>query len=257
MFEPPVQELIRLPPTGTYVWKLPYEAPGTLCEIFATEDSRRQNLVLYAFRKVDGFRRCWEAIGKPGDPYDLIGAVMTCISWHLGPLPRRADYRRQLRLTAKRAESAAVALEALSSVIGMNRDGWLLRLKNASLPDPTDPKTIEDLRNMASGLQRMLERGAFEDRGSRPKMMAFRQLIQSLARIFADVTGHRAAVTYDPYRQGYGGKFWDFVEIVRPIAAELIATSGRPIAQPATDLARGKFIERTLAAAAMDKTPAV
>jgi hypothetical protein len=105
-------------------------------------------------------------------------------------------------LTAKRAESAAVALEALSSVIGMNRDGWLLRLKNASLPDPTDPKTIEDLRNMAAGLQRMLERGAFEDRGSRPKMRAFERLIQSLARIFADVTGHRAAVTYDPHRPG-------------------------------------------------------
>ena len=27
----------RLPPTGTYVWKLPDEAPGTLGEIFAAE----------------------------------------------------------------------------------------------------------------------------------------------------------------------------------------------------------------------------
>jgi hypothetical protein len=170
-----------------------------------------------------------------------------CISWHLAPLDRLADHRRKLRLSAKHAEAAAAALEAFSSVIA--RDGWMLRLKNAALPDPSDPRIIEELRNTAAGLRRMLERGAFEDQGGRPNMMAFKRLIQSLARIFEDATGRPAAVTYDHYRPGYKGRFWNLVEIVRPIAAELIATSGRPIAQPKTHLARGKFIERTLAGA--------
>jgi hypothetical protein len=57
---------------SAYVWTLPDEEPGALEEIFAAEDGRRQNLVLYEIRKVDGFCECWEAIGTPGDPYDLI-----------------------------------------------------------------------------------------------------------------------------------------------------------------------------------------
>jgi hypothetical protein len=247
-------------PVEPHVWRLPNEAPGTLREIFDAEDSRRQNLVLCAFRKVDGFRRCWTAIGKQGDPYRLIDAVMTCISWHLNPIDRLAEHRRRMRMAANRANAAAFALQELSTSIDqIGRDGWLLRLKGTGLPDPTDPRIIADLHNLGAGLDRMLARGAFRDEGGRPKMLAFARLIQSLARVFEDSTGERAGLTLnqhaDPPR--YEGRFWDLVEIVRPIVAEIIARSRTgAFAEPNSGRARGKFIERMLARTAMDKTPA-
>jgi hypothetical protein len=141
----------------------------------------------------------------------------------------------------------------------IERTAWLCRLKDLGLSDPADPRVIRDLANLAAGLDSMLARGAFLDRGSRPKMAAFGRLIQDLARIFERTTGQRAGLSYyqyaDPPR--YEGRFWDLVEIVRPVAAAIIAKSGCPhLAEPKRDFARGKFIERALAEAHIDKTPA-
>jgi hypothetical protein len=241
-----------------YIWNLRDEAPGTLEEIFAAEDSRPQNLVLYEIRKDDGFRKCWEAIGAPGDPYDLIQAVTSCISCHLKPLDRVADHRRELCLVARRAEAAAKALEELATAINRGRDGWTLRLNEAGLPDPTDARTIANLRNLATGLDDMLARGALSDRGGRSKMVAFERLIRDLAGVFQRATGRPAAVTRDHHRpEGYSGRYWDFVEIVRPIATAIIETSGAgSLRQPATEPARGKFIESVLKKARTEKTRA-
>jgi hypothetical protein len=243
-------------PSEPYTWRLPGEAPGTLAEIFAAEDSRAQNLVLSALRDANGFRRCAEAIGIAANPYDLIGAVMGCISVHLHPMARLADIRRRMRLTAQRARGAAAALQEFSSSMDqIERAAWLWRLKDLRIPDPTDPRVIRDLRNLAAGLDSVLARGAFKDRGGRSKMAAFDRLLQSLARVFEDTTGERATLTYNPYGPRYEGRFWEFVEIVRPIAAAIIAKSRvEPLAEPKTDLARGKFIERALARTIMDKT---
>ena len=240
-------------PSESYTWRLPGEAPGTLTEIFDAEDARAQNLVLSALRDANGFRRCAEAIGVAANPYDLIGAVMICINAHLHPLRRRADHSHRMRIAAKRAQTAAVALQKLSSSIDqIERAAWLWRMKDLGIPDPTDSRVIRDLHSLAAGLDRLLARGAFKDRGGRLKMAAFDRLIRSLARVFEEATGKRAALTYSPYRSRYEGRFWEFVESVRPIAAAII----EPLAEPRTDLARGKFIERALARASMDKTSA-
>jgi hypothetical protein len=112
-------------PGRHHVWKLPEEEPGTLTEIFASEDSRRQNLILLELQRVNAFRRCAEAIGVAVDPYDLILAVMSCINWHLNPLYRPADHRRKLKTFASRARIAATALSKLSSSIDQaGRLGW-------------------------------------------------------------------------------------------------------------------------------------
>jgi hypothetical protein len=179
----------------TYVWRLPDETPGTLEEIFAAEDSRAQNLVLYEIRKVDGFRRSCEAIDAKVDPYDLILAVMTCIHAHLHPLDRPADRRRRLQLNAKRARTAMTAEEFLAALDNPFRDAWLWRLKDSGFEYPADPRIITDLRNLAIGLEDMLTRGALKETGGRPSMAAFKRLIQELARVFECATGRRAAVT--------------------------------------------------------------
>jgi hypothetical protein len=239
------------------VWTLPHEEPGTLEEIFAAEDGRRQNLVLYEIRKVDGFRKCWEAIGTPGDPYDLILAVMFCINVHLRALPRLADFRCGLRIVARRADEAAKALEELGTAVDkVGREAWSYRLEAAGLPDVTDPRTIADLRHIAAHLDGVSARRAFRDTGGRLKMAAFEELVRGLARIFEHATGRRATITRDHHRSGgYSGRFWDFVEIVRPIMTVIIETSGAgSLAQPASEVARGKFIEEVLKKVRTEKT---
>jgi len=233
-----------MPPSEPFVRRLPDEAPGTLAEIFDAEDSRRQNLILYEFRKVDGFRRCSEAIGSPLDPYDLISAVAACIQCHLNPRKRLAAYRRELFENARCAEQAAAALEQLSSALGRSgREGWRWRLEREGLPDPTDARTIANLRDLATGFDSMLAKGAFADGGGRPKKAAFDILIHGLAPVFKNATGNGATISWDPYQDKYSGKFYDFVEIVRQIAADIIETSGKPLEQPTTHSARGKFIQ--------------
>jgi hypothetical protein len=247
-----------------YVWRLPGEAPGTLAEIFAAEDSRAQSLVLYELREVDGFRRCWEAIGASGNSHELIGAVMVCINQHLTPLNRPADHRRRMRVAANRAHAAAVALYELSSSMNeVERIAWLWRLESQRLPDPTDPRIIAEIRNLAARLGYVVARG-HKDQGGPSKKMAFERLISRLADVFESATERRATLTYDPSENPprYRGKFWEFVEIVRPVAAGIIAKSGEPpLTQSVTELARGKFIARALVArrrrsGSMDKTPA-
>jgi hypothetical protein len=245
-------------PAESYVWRLPNEAPGTLAEIFAAEDSRRANLLLYELQKANAFRRCSEAIGVAVDPYELILAMMNCIGCHLNPLDRPADYRSRMRILARCARAAAAALDELSSSLNRTRLGWSVRFKLSGLPDPTNPEIIKDLYSLAAGLESMLAGGAFKDRGGAPKMWAFEVLIRALARIFENVTGRRAAITRDEYRgPGYGGKFWDLVEIVRPVVAAIIETSGAgPFRQPLTEGARGKFIEQALKRFRTEKTRA-
>src|SRR6202040_1629587 len=111
-------------------------------------------------------------------------------------------------------------------------------------PDPTDPRLISELHDMAS----VLPPGAFKDEGGRRKMRAFEYLIRRLARAFETATGRRATLTRDHYgSSAYSGRFWNFVEIIRPVAAAIIETSeAGSLAQPETEVARGKFIEGVL-----------
>ena len=241
---------------SAHVWHLPGERPGTLEEIFAAEDSRRQNLALVEIRKVDGFRKCSEVAGAPVDPYDLILAVMVCISFHLHPLDRRSHHRRELRLLSQAAEKAAKALEELATAISQSgRQAWEWRLCEAGFSDPTDPRLISHLRDLSAGLDYSLAQG-FKDRGGRSRMMAFEQLVRNLARIFERTTGQPATLTRDHFRVvGYSGRFWDFVEIIRPITAAIIETSGTgPLEQPASEIAHGRFIEKVLEKVRTEKT---
>jgi hypothetical protein len=243
-----------------YIWRLPKEEPGTLEEIFSAGDGRRNNLVLYEIRKVDGFRKCWEAIGRPGDPYHLIFAVMICIATHLSPEYRIADHRRELRAAAQIFKKTAIALEELATATNrVGRSGFLIGLSNSGICDPTDPQLIGHLRRISASLDRLSTRELFKDTGGRPGKKAFARLVRELARVFEDATGKRATITRDHYRaSGYSGRFWDLVEIVRPIAATIIEVSGAgSLAQPETDVARGKFIEEILKRVRTEKTRAV
>jgi hypothetical protein len=240
---------------SAYVWSLPDEKPGTLKEIFAAEDSRCQNLALVEIREVDGFRRCSEAARASVDPYDLILAVMGCINIHLHPLRRPADYRRELHEIARCAEDAARALERLATAISQSgRENWVRRFNLPGIPDPTDRHLILELHSMAS----VLPPGAFKDKGGRRKMRAFEYLIRRLAGAFEAATGSRAAVTRDHYSlSGYSGRFWNLVEIIRPVGAAIIETSGAgSLVQPKSEVARGKFIEEVLKKVRTEKTRA-
>ena len=199
----------------------------------------------------------WTLPNEEPDPYDLILAVMFCINVHLRPRPRRADFGRGLHVVARCADEAAKALEALGTVIDrVGRVGWSYRLEAARLSDVTDPRTIADLRHIAAHLDGISARRAFRDTGGRPKMAAFEEFVLELARIFERATGRRAALTHDHYgSSGYGGRFWNFVEIIRPVAASIIETSGAgSLAQPGTEVARGKFIEEVLKKVRTEKT---
>jgi hypothetical protein len=134
--------------------------------------------------------------------------------------------------------------------------GFLTGLRVAGLSDPTDPRMITHLRNIAASLDHLLTRGAFKDMGGRPRMRAFGALIRGLARVFEDATGRRATITRDHFRSGgYSGRFWNFVEIIRPIATTIIETSGAgSLGQPKTEVARGKFIEEVLKKVRTEKT---
>jgi hypothetical protein len=238
---------------SAYVWSLPDEKPGTLKEIFDAEDSRRANLALVEISKLDGFRACSEIAGAPVDPDDLLLAVMGCINIHLHPLGRLADYRRELRKIARCAEDAAKALERLATAIEESgRENWVRRFSLTGAPDPTDRPLISELHDIAS----VLPPGAFKDKGGRRKMRAFEYLIRRLARAFEAATGRRATLTRHHYRSSrYSGRFWNFVEIIRPVAASIIETSGAgSLAQPGTEVARGKFIEDVLKKARTEKT---
>lgn len=182
---------------------------------------------------------------------------MICIAVHLRPEYRLADHHRELRMAAQNYKKAAMALEELTRSTDRGwRVGFLTGLSEAGFSDPTDPRMIAHLRNIAASLDRLLTRGAFKDMGGAPRMRAFGALIRELARVFEDATGKTAAITRDHYRpEGYSGRFWDFVEIVRPIVAAVIGISGAgSLAQPKNEVARGKFIEEFLKKARTEKT---
>lgn len=244
-----------------HVWELPDEKPGTLEEIFGAEDGRRGHLIFSEISKRDGFRMCWQAIRKSGDPDDLVLAVMACINVHLHPQERHASIRRGLQIAACRAEEAAKALEALATVLSRDaRERWVWHYSVAGLPDPTDPRLAASLGDMVTVFFKdLLTSGAFKDQGGRSKMAAFRVLVRRLARVFEQATGSRATVTRNHHKpEGYGGRFLDLVEIVRPIAAAIIETSkAGSLAHPATKAARGKFIEEVLKKRRTEKTRSV
>jgi hypothetical protein len=230
------------------VWELPGEPPGTLAEIFSAEDSRRNNLILYELRKVDAFGRCWEAIGAKGDGYALIWAIVTCINVHLRVPYGDAEFCRDLKETSRSAERVAAALEELKTTTErIGTAGFLAGLKEMGFPDITDPKLAKYLRQMATGLRELAARDAFKTSGGRPQMRAFRHLVDKLARLFEDATQRYPSLTHDENRPGgYGGRFWEFVEVVRPIVVEILERSGSQLSQPSTPGARGKFIEGVL-----------
>lgn len=247
---------LRHTPGGRPVWEIPDEEPGTLAEIFAAEDSGRQNLVLYALRDANAFRRSAEAIGKPVDPYEVILAVMACINEHLFWPAHFDEHRRwlrsrrpQLRRFAKHIRTMAAALERSSKSI--DDIGWWLRPPEG----PDFAVVLSDLRRFADGIDRRLDSGAFKDREGRPRMLAFGRLIRDLASVFERAVGRSATMTRDHYRpEGYGGRFWNFVEIVRPVAAAIIEQSQAGVlAEPATGPARGKYIEETIGRARSEK----
>jgi hypothetical protein len=226
------------------------EAPAALAEIFADADADDgRNRVLYEFCVADGFRKSRKAIGTAGNaydmlyPYDLLDSVLTCIRLHLTPRRRLAEDRRQWRVIAKRLHAAAMALEELSRELPPSAPfgGW----EEIGLSNPTDRRTIEKLRNMAAELDGALNlKVAKVSTGTR--MAAFAHLIKSLAIIYTRVTKRPAALTYDDPSGAYKGDFWNLVEIVRPIAAGIIAKGGgQPLAEPEGDGARAMFIIRT------------
>jgi hypothetical protein len=237
----------QMPLNNTYVWELPDEVPGTLEEIFAAEDSRCSNLIIYEFRSVDGFRKCWEAIGVPGDPYDLIGAVRRCIGWHLKPIIRQIDYQNSLRDRVRYTKVATTALEKLSLSINNSSRIGLLSINNARNSDSTVSHTIEYLKTMTITLDSILAK-SLKNKGGRPKKVAFRQLILGLAGAFEGATGNRPTITRNHHVEGgYGGKFWNLVEVVLPIVNKIIQTSrASSLDKPASDGARGKYIEELL-----------
>jgi len=187
---------LRLGPGGVSVWEIPDEEPGTLADIFDAEDSRRQNLVLYALRDARAFRRCAAAIGAAVDPYELILAVMSCINAHLRPPDRLADYRRRMRITAKSAHAAAEALQELSSSMDeIERAAWLWRLKDLGISTRQTHTSSPISATWRLASIACLLGGALKDRGGRSKMAAFERLLQDLARIFERATGRPPTIT--------------------------------------------------------------
>jgi hypothetical protein len=182
---------------------------------------------------------------------------MVCIAVHLKPEHRISHRRRELLSIIRNLTKTATKLEQLAcSIDGTGHVGFLTGLSVAELSDPTDPRTIKYLRGCAANLKHLLTQKAFRDTGGPPRMKAFGALISELARVFQGATGKPAALTHDHYNpSGYSGRFWSFVEIIRLVPAAIIETSGTgSLAQPATEVARGKFIEGVLKDVRTEKT---
>jgi hypothetical protein len=270
--------------TKLHIWSLQNEAPGTLIEIFAAEDSRRQNLVLEALKEANAFQKCSDIIGafdshEPAPAakahtaealvanrrlfftYDLISAVGSGIACHLGPKPRPSSFGHNNRRTAKFAREAATALENLSaSFKELGGPGWGAP-ELWGFPDPTDERTIKSLRNLADGLDGIFDRGTykediFTDTGGRPKKIAFQRLIAELAGAFERATGKRATIWKNHQKaSGYDSAFLKFVEVVLPVVRSIIQKSGvDPLDEPISSN-RGEFINSLLMARRRRKTP--
>jgi hypothetical protein len=84
------------------------------------------------------------------------------------------------------------------------------------------------------------------DKGGRDRMVAFEMLIHRLAVAYEEAKERPAAVTYNHHQKRHGGPFVRVVNVLLPIVDKLAATSGRPLAQPATEYARGQKIRTVL-----------
>ena len=81
--------------------------------------------------------------------------------------------------------------------------------------EPSNPRIIADLRNLAAGLKSTLARGALMDSGGAPKKAALDRLVQGLARVFENATGRLAGLTDSRHAHPprYEDRFWDLVEM--------------------------------------------
>jgi len=195
-------------------------------------------------------------VGSPRIDFrsDLVEAVCVCVL--MARQKRTSELRRELTRLSQRAQAAAAALDrlrdAITSVAADHRD---LLFDELRLGDTTDsdwvlatiapaPELVQQWRRLASGAQRL--GNSLKDRGGPQPFLGFKLLVLGLADAFGRATNRPAAITWDAHRERYRGRFWDLVELVRPIAGAIATRRGTPLPQPATDQARGKFIERVL-----------
>jgi hypothetical protein len=176
----------------------------------------------------------------------IADAIVFCACVHAVPSKRYADIRKELTGIQKRAAAAASAVAALRDALHTAAMGEALKKHAPSLNDA-------EFKELGARAGRAAAALVGKDKGGRPQMRAFDGLVRLLADAFSRATGDRATITWHEHHRQYEGRFWTLVEAVLPKAAAFAALSGRPLAQPNSPTARGKFIQRHTFGS-MDKT---
>jgi hypothetical protein len=166
-----------------------------IAESFRERGWQAANLVRAEIVRVNGFARCWNAIGAQGDHWDLVNAIGGLVDRQLrGRPPRPGAFKRDLLLQAKNARAAATAIQAFLPAAGCGPQRWV-----------TLHSQIERLNSAADWWERTA--ATLTDPGGPRGMGPFKGLILDLATMFERATGKPATLTYDQYLPGYKGRF--------------------------------------------------
>jgi hypothetical protein len=199
---------------------------------------------------------------------DVTEALHACMRAHIA-VPyrtheRAADVRKDFVALANAATAAAEKFREVQTILD--------RLPPPMLHDPAPPhdpdpafrlahppwSVIFELEGLAAAAHRHAE--SWVDRGGPSPMRAFAALVRGhagpgLEQAFQQATGNPARVAWDAHRDRYEGKFLDFVEILLATAREIAeAVTGRPLPEPKTPMARGKFLHDKRYLSPKDKT---
>jgi len=206
------------------------------------------------------FPKCEQILNLPSPCPQLRAGIVFAACWAIiadgeARSKRLSNYRRDLKTVHQTAAAAVTTAERLSGSLGEVAPGYrAIMLDHFTRQGCLDlAETVTSLRKMSAIAEAHLEGiSAMRDAGPR-RRLGFEFLVKGLADTFADVTGRRAAVSKNPYRERYEGNFLVLVETIVRVLSDIAEASNRALPHPKTNGALGKAIERILRP--IDKTP--
>jgi hypothetical protein len=188
-------------------------------------------------------------------------AVATCVFQHLGEArPFRPSLRRNDLLRARdAARKAHDSLCSLNAALDALPDYMLQLLEQhwGTLGEVSRrfiDREVSWLRD-AMSLTDIFAK-AFVDKGGAPEMLAFRVLVEGLAKAFEVGTGRKAKVSWNVAKDKdqWGGKFMELVEALLPLAKQLAGTE-RPLRVPKNRDALGQYLHELTRAKTRNRNP--
>jgi hypothetical protein len=180
----------------------------------------------------------------------IVEAALWCFLVHnLSPLKQYSEIRKELTAVQRHAAKSAGDLRKLSEALGELPKAWeeLLSKGWARVTNGDDPAFLAmQLDALASLAQTGADALRGRDKGGPRRFLAFEVLVRTLAETFEAGTGKRPTASYSDSKGAYRGVFLDLVDAILPKVAKIAEASGRRLAQPHSEDARGKYISDLL-----------